>query len=134
MVAAPGTGSYRLTSGFGARIHPVRRTADFHTGLDFAAPTGTAVLAVSDGEVVSVEPGCGYGLLLKVHHTNGVESWYAHLSAASVAAGDAVAAGAPVARVGSTGNSTGPHLHLEIRVDGKPVNPNPWLAQKGLKP
>jgi murein DD-endopeptidase MepM/ murein hydrolase activator NlpD len=126
--------AYRLTSPFGSRVHPVRRTPDFHTGLDFAAPTGTPVLAVSDGEVLSVGPGGGYGLLLKLRHANGVESWYAHLSTAEVAVGDRVGVGSAVATVGSTGNSTGPHLHLEVRVDGSPVDPRPWLAEQGVPP
>jgi len=127
------SGSYRLTSGFGSRLHPIRHTLDFHTGLDFAAPAGTIVRAVSDGKVITVGPGGGYGTLMKVKHSNGVESWYAHLSATNVSAGQAVSVGQPIAAVGSTGNSTGPHLHLEVRVDGKPTDPTPWLRSKGLR-
>jgi len=128
------SGSYRLTSPFGSRIHPIRHTLDFHSGLDFAAPIGTVVRAVSDGQVTAVGPGGGYGTLIKVRHANGVESWYAHLSATDVSVRQVVSVGQAIAAVGSTGNSTGPHLHLEIRVDGKPTDPAPWLRSKGLEP
>ncbi len=127
-------GSYRLTSGYGPRTHPIRGTTDFHSGLDMAAPHGTRVVAVTDGEVIFAGAGGGYGNLVKVRHTNGVESWFAHLSAISVQQGQQLQPGDELGRVGSTGSSTGPHLHLEIRVDGRPTDPALWLRSKGLTP
>jgi murein DD-endopeptidase MepM/ murein hydrolase activator NlpD len=123
---------YALTSSFGWRTSPTRGGADFHTGQDFARPHGSPVTAVSHGVVVYTGPSGGYGNLIRVHHANGVESWYAHLSTIDVQAGDDVRAGDRLGAVGSTGNSTGPHLHLEIRVDDQPVDPMPWLARKGI--
>ena len=98
----------RLTSGYGPRTHPIRGTVDFHAGLDMAAPQGTPVVAVTDGEVISAGVGGGYGNLVKLRHANGVESWYAHLSAISVQQGQPLQTGDELGRVGSTGSSTGP--------------------------
>ena len=128
---APVQADYTLTSGFGSRTSPTRGGADFHTGQDFARPLGSPVTAVTRGIVVFTGWNGGYGNLIRVRHANGVESWYGHLSAVQVHVGDVVRAGQRIGRVGSTGNSTGPHLHLEIRIDGQPVDPMPWLAQKG---
>jgi murein DD-endopeptidase MepM/ murein hydrolase activator NlpD len=122
---------YALTSSFGWRTSPTRGGTDFHTGQDFARPHGSSVTAVSHGVVVYTGWSGGYGNLIRLRHENGVESWYAHLSTVDVQAGDEVAAGDRLGTVGSTGNSTGPHLHLEIRVDDQPVDPMPWLARKG---
>ena len=129
---APVQAGYTLTSGFGWRTSPTRGGDDFHTGQDFARPLGSPVTAVSRGIVVFTGWSGGYGNLIRVRHANGVESWYGHLSAIQVHAGEQVRAGQRLGKVGSTGNSTGPHLHLEIRIDGQPVDPMPWLAQKGL--
>lgn len=126
--------NYRLTSGFGSRIHPIRRTLDSHTGLDFGAPAGTPVMSASDGVVSFAGPAGGYGNLVKVSHASGVETWYAHLSRMDVVLGQELAVGGQLGAVGSTGNSTGPHLHLEVRVDGSPVDPQPWLAERGQDP
>jgi murein DD-endopeptidase MepM/ murein hydrolase activator NlpD len=123
---------YELTSSFGWRTSPTRGGADFHTGQDFARPDGSPVTAVSDGVVVYTGWSGGYGNLIRVRHAHGVESWYAHLSTIDVTFGDDVRAGVRLGAVGSTGNSTGPHLHLEIRVDDQPVDPMPWLARKGV--
>jgi murein DD-endopeptidase MepM/ murein hydrolase activator NlpD len=130
---APVQGGYTLTSGFGWRTSPTRGGADFHTGQDFARPAGSPALAVAGGVVVYTGWSGGYGNLVRVRHPNGVESWYGHLSAIEVHAGQQVRAGELVGKVGSTGNSTGPHLHLEIRVDDQPVDPMPWLARKGVR-
>jgi murein DD-endopeptidase MepM/ murein hydrolase activator NlpD len=127
----PVPADYELTSSFGWRTSPTRGGADFHTGQDFARPHGSPVTAVSDGVVVYTGWSGGYGNLVRVRHANGVESWYAHLSSIDVTVGDDVRAGDRLGAVGSTGNSTGPHLHLEIRVDDQPVDPMPWLARKG---
>ena len=130
----PVPGAYTLTSGFGPRVSPTTGRPDFHTGQDFAVPTGTPALAVSSGVVAFAGWDGGYGNLVRVRHANGVESWYGHLSAIHVHVGDRVQTGTELGLTGSTGNSTGPHLHLEIRVDDKPTDPIPWLRQKGLHP
>lgn len=122
----------RLTSRFGPRVHPVRGTRDFHTGLDFAAAAGTPVRAATNGVVGYAGPGGGYGNLVKITHADGVETWYAHLASYSVRPGQQVAAGEQIGTVGSTGNSTGPHLHFEVRVDGEPRDPEPWLRAKDV--
>lgn len=98
-----------------------------HTGLDIAAPTGTAIKAISSGTVTFAGKKGSYGNLVKISHGNGIETWYAHTSKMYVSAGQQVEAGRVIAAVGSTGNSTGPHLHLEIRVNGKHVNPQSYL-------
>lgn len=126
--------SYTLTSGFGPRISPTRGTSEVHTGQDFAVPIGTPALAVSSGVVDFTGWDGGYGNLVRVRHADGVESWYGHLSRIEVKAGQHVDQGQELARTGSTGNSTGPHLHLEIRVDDQPTDPLPWLRSKGLAP
>jgi hypothetical protein len=127
----PVPAGYALTSSFGWRTSPTRGGADFHTGQDFARSQGSPVIAVSRGVVVYTGWSGGYGNLVRVRHANGAESWYAHLSTVDVRAGDEVRAGDRLGAVGGTGNSTGPHLHLEIRVDDQPVDPMPWLARKG---
>ena len=98
-----------------------------HTGLDISAVTGTDIKVVADGTVISAGYSGSYGYLVKVDHGNGVETWYAHTSKMYVKKGDTVKAGDVIAAVGSTGNSTGPHLHLEIRVNGEHVNPQNYL-------
>jgi murein DD-endopeptidase MepM/ murein hydrolase activator NlpD len=130
---APVATGYTLTSSYGWRTSPTRGGADFHTGQDFARPEGSSVSAVSGGVVAFAGWGGSYGNLVRVRHANGVESWYAHLSSTAVRVGDRIRAGEQLGQVGSTGNSTGPHLHLEIRVDDEPTDPAPWLARKGVR-
>lgn len=98
-----------------------------HTGLDIAATTGTPIKVVADGIVTSASYNGSYGNLVKIDHGNGVETWYAHNSKIYVKVGQNVNAGDIIAAVGSTGNSTGPHLHLEIRINGQHVNPQSYL-------
>ena len=114
-----------LTSKFGPRTHPIFHDVRVHTGVDWAAPSGTPVTAAFSGEIVAAGPGGGYGNLLKIGHGGGRETWYAHLSAFAegIAPGRAVNAGDLVGYVGTTGNSTGPHLHFELRVAGAPTDP-----------
>ena len=114
----------RITSRYGVSSR-IRKST--HTGLDIAAVTGTDIKVVADGTVISANYNGSYGNLVKVDHGNGVETWYAHTSKMLVKAGDAVKAGDVIAKVGSTGNSTGPHLHLEIRINGKHVDPQDYL-------
>lgn len=98
-----------------------------HTGLDIAATSGTPIKVVSDGTVTFAGWSGSYGYLVKVDHGNGVETWYGHTSKMYVTAGEKVSAGETIAGVGSTGNSTGPHLHFEIRINGKTVNPQNYV-------
>lgn len=98
-----------------------------HTGLDIAAKTGTPIKVVANGTVTFAAESGSYGYLVKVDHGNGVETWYAHTSKMYVKQGQKVKAGDVIAAVGNTGNSTGPHLHLEVRVNGQHVNPQQYL-------
>lgn len=98
-----------------------------HTGLDIAAPKGTPIKVIADGKVTFAAQSGSYGYLVKVDHGNGVETWYAHTSKMYVTVGEEVKAGDVIAAVGSTGNSTGPHLHLEVRINGEHVNPQKYL-------
>ena len=122
LAVTPVTGTISSRFGVSSRIR-----SSTHTGLDIACSTGTDIKAVSSGTVISVTSGGAYGNLLKISHGNGVETWYAHCSQIYAKEGQDVSAGDVVAAVGSTGNSTGPHLHLEIRLDGTPVNPQDYL-------
>ncbi len=98
-----------------------------HTGLDIAAPQGTPIKAVTDGTVTAASMAGSYGNLVKIDHGNGVETWYGHTSKMYVQVGQTVKAGDVIAAVGTTGNSTGPHLHLEIRINGQHVNPQNYF-------
>ena len=115
-----------ITSRYGVSSR-IRKST--HTGLDISAVTGTDIKVVADGTVISAGYSGSYGYLVKVDHGNGVETWYAHTSKMYVKVGEQVEAGDVIAAVGSTGNSTGPHLHLEIRVNGEHVNPQNYLYQ-----
>ena len=115
--------SARLTSSFGYRTHPLHGGSRMHAGVDLAAPTGTPVQATADGVVTSAGWRGGYGILVSLGHGGGVQTRYAHLSAIAVRPGTSVRAGDVIGYVGSTGNSTGPHLHYELRVNGQAVNP-----------
>lgn len=100
-----------------------------HTGLDIATPTGTPIKVVAAGTVTCASYNGSYGNLVKIDHGNGIETWYAHTSKMYVTVGEKVEAGEVIAAVGSTGNSTGAHLHLEIRINGNHVNPQNYLYQ-----
>lgn len=99
----------------------------FHTGLDLAAPSGTPVRAAAAGVVRVAESPVGYGLHVVVHHGFGLVTLYGHLAAVTVHSGESVDAGSVVGDVGSSGTSTGPHLHFEVCRDGRAVDPTPWL-------
>ena len=119
----------RLTSRFGYRTHPIYGDRRLHAGIDVGAGTGTPVRSADDGVVLLSYFSSGYGNLIVVDHGGGVSTAYAHQSARLVAAGDRVARGQLIGRVGSTGNSTGPHLHFEVREDGDPVDPLKYLEE-----
>jgi murein DD-endopeptidase MepM/ murein hydrolase activator NlpD len=117
----------RITSPFGERKNPLGAGDDFHPGLDIAADAGTPIAAAAAGRVVSAGPDAGYGNLIVVDDGNGVTTRYAHCSQIFARVGDTVAAGETIGAVGSTGNSTGPHLHFEVRVNDNPVDPTHFL-------
>lgn len=129
--ANPVMGRYRNTSGFGYRLHPITGRRALHTGQDMAAPTGTGVAAAMPGVVLSAGLGGSYGNLIKLLHPDGRQTWYAHLSAIDVRPGQMVNAGDRIGAVGSTGRSTGPHLHFELRVNGRAVDPSGFLGTTG---
>ncbi len=113
-------GSYQLTAGFGDAGS--RWAAGEHTGLDFAAPVGTPVVAVASGTVTVEQPDWA-GNLVRIDHGGGVETWYAHLSRVDVTTGQEIGQGDQLGLVGALGNTSGPHLHAEVRLDGAPYNP-----------
>lgn len=115
-----------ITSRYGVSSRLRKST---HTGLDIAASTGTPIKVIADGTVTCASYQGSYGKLVKIDHGNGLETWYGHTSKMYVSVGQKVTAGDVIAAVGSTGNSTGPHLHLEIRINGEHVNPQNYLYQ-----
>lgn len=137
-VSAPGMGKLMFplpapykpvpTSNFGMRRHPITGEIKPHTGTDFGAAPGTPVMAAAGGTVTRAEWAGGYGNLVELDH-NGFVTRYAHLSRIDVSRGQIVAPGQVVGAVGSTGDSTGPHLHFEVRVKGKPVDPMTVLSK-----
>lgn len=118
---------YRFTSEYGRRSDPFRRRASMHFGIDLAAPRGTEILSSAPGRVVRAGWAGSYGNLIEIDHGKGLTSRYAHLSRIHVSKGDRVGAGELIGKMGSTGRSTGSHLHFEIRVDGRAVDPLPYL-------
>ncbi|MGW7311830.1 peptidoglycan DD-metalloendopeptidase family protein [Streptomyces sp. NPDC054865] len=123
------TSAYTLTSRYGAAGS--MWSSGHHTGLDFAAPTGTPVKAVGAGKITSAGWSGAYGYRIVLQLNDGTEIWYCHLSSMSVTSG-AVGAGETIGRVGATGNVTGAHLHLEVRKGGSTMDPMAWLNSKGL--
>ena len=117
----------RIVSGFGPRVHPIYGTRRMHTGVDMVATTGTPIRAAAGGMVVSAGPYGGYGIATIVDHGGGLATLYAHQTSTSVRRGEPVSPGQVIGRVGSTGASTGPHLHFEVRSGGEPVNPAAYL-------
>ncbi|MCK8817395.1 peptidoglycan DD-metalloendopeptidase family protein [Natroniella sulfidigena] len=117
----------RITSGFAWRVNPISNQRQFHNGIDIAVPEGTPVKATRAGEVLSSGWIRGYGKTVTIDHGNGVVTLYAHNSQLSVRSGQRVEQGEVIARAGSTGQSTGPHVHFEIRIDGDPANPKDYL-------
>jgi murein DD-endopeptidase MepM/ murein hydrolase activator NlpD len=119
--------STHITSSFGYRTDPFAGSPAFHAGLDFKGPTGAAIYSAAKGKVAFVGRRPGYGNCVEIDHGNGLRTRYAHMSAFRTRAGEPVVAGQVIGAVGSTGRSTGPHLHFEVRLHGRPVNPRPFL-------
>jgi murein DD-endopeptidase MepM/ murein hydrolase activator NlpD len=115
------------SSSFGWRVDPFSGRSAYHEGLDYTAATGTPIYAAASGRVTVAEHTVDYGKIVKISHGSGLETRYAHASELLVNAGDVVKKGQLIARVGSTGRSTGPHLHFEVRRDGAPLDPRKLL-------
>jgi murein DD-endopeptidase MepM/ murein hydrolase activator NlpD len=128
---APGwvvpTRGYSVTSGFG------QRWGTLHAGVDLAAPSGTPIVAARSGTVTLARWYGGYGYAVKIDHGDGVETLYGHNSRLLVSAGQRVTAGQRISLMGSTGDSTGPHLHFEVHIGGDPVDPVPYLRERGVR-
>jgi hypothetical protein len=116
-----------LSSGFGVRFDPFIRAPAMHTGLDLRANTGDPIRATADGTVTTAGWNGGYGRMVEIDHGNGYVTRYAHMSAVNVSVGQSIRAGQFIGKVGSTGRSTGPHLHYETRVNGEAVDPHKFL-------
>jgi murein DD-endopeptidase MepM/ murein hydrolase activator NlpD len=116
-----------VVSPFGWRIHPIFHDRRLHTGIDIGAPYGATVVSGDSGTVVFAGVMSGYGNVVLIDHGDGFATMYAHLSAYSVGYGSVVGRGVPIANVGCTGFCTGPHLHFEVRINGTPVDPMPYL-------
>lgn len=123
----PSASSTRVTSEFGYRIHPILKVKKLHTGIDIGAASGTNVLAANAGTVIKAGWNNSYGNLVMIDHGGGIVTLYAHNSKLLVSTGDVVSRGQAIALVGSTGNSTGSHIHFEVRVNGEYQNPRNWL-------
>ena len=126
-IRRPLAGDVDQTSGFGVRMDPFVRALAMHTGLDMRGNTGDPVRATAAGKVVSAGWSGGYGKMVEIDHGNGLSTRYGHLSAIDVSEGQTIRVGQTVGKVGSTGRSTGPHLHYETRIDGDPVDPQKFL-------
>ncbi len=124
----PSQASTRISSPFGNRIHPILRVYKMHTGIDIAAPSGTNILAANAGTVISAGWNNSYGYMVMIDHGGGIVTLYAHSSKLLVSKGTVVARGQTIAKVGSTGRSTGPHLHFEVRVNGVYKNPRDYVS------
>ena len=118
-----------LTSDYGMRTHPVIGGRRAHKGVDLSAPTGTPIYATADGIVSRANRFSSYGLFVSIEHGASLQTRFAHMSRIAVADGERVEKGDIIGYVGSTGRSTGPHLHYEVRIDGQAVNPIPYMVE-----
>ena len=123
----PVTYELRFSSPFGMRTDPFTGQLSFHPGVDIPGPVGTPIYATANGVVEIARPDGGYGNLVEIDHGHGIETRYGHLSKILVSANEQVTRGQLIGLMGSTGRSTGSHLHYEVRIDGRPVNPVPFL-------
>lgn len=122
----------RLTSAFGTRSDPFSGRRARHNGIDIPGPTGTPIYATADGNVGRAQRLGGYGNYVEIEHGNAIQTRYGHMSQILVEPGQRVRRGDLIGLVGSTGRSTGPHLHYEVRIAGAPVNPIPFIADDGV--
>jgi murein DD-endopeptidase MepM/ murein hydrolase activator NlpD len=123
----PSPGYVRITSAFGYRIHPILKIYKLHTGIDVAVPSKSNIVAANGGIVISASYYGSYGNMVMIDHGGGIVTLYAHNTSFKVSKGDTVTKGQVIALSGSTGNSTGPHLHFEVRNNGKYEDPMKWL-------
>nr|WP_298308175.1 M23 family metallopeptidase [uncultured Erythrobacter sp.] len=121
------TGDQRVTSPFGYRSDPFSRRPSMHPGIDFKGAYGSPVFAAADGQVTFAGWRGGYGRTVEITHANGIMTRYAHLARIGVKTGQTIDAGSTLGGLGSSGRSTGPHLHFEVRINGRAVNPRPFL-------
>ncbi len=119
-----------VTSGFGRRLSPFTGRRVLHTGLDIATRKGAIIIAPADGVVTRAATEYDFGKLVEIDHGFGVSTRYGHNSQILVRPGHRVRRGEPIARVGNTGRSTGPHLHYEVRLNGVPVNPRRYIVEE----
>lgn len=124
----PAPSYVRISSPYGYRVHPIYKTQKFHSGVDLAAPGGSNILAAADGVVVMSGWNGGYGNCLVIDHGGGTSTLYGHASKLLVSKGAKVTKGQVIAKVGTTGNSTGNHLHFEVLINGKTTNPMPYIS------
>jgi murein DD-endopeptidase MepM/ murein hydrolase activator NlpD len=113
----------KMASGYGYRLHPIYKTYKMHEGIDFTAPTGTPIYATGNGRVMNVAPGHGYGNAIVINHGFGYQTLYGHMYKVKARPGQLVKRGELIGYVGSTGLSSGPHLHYEVIKNGKKINP-----------
>lgn len=121
-----------ISSGYGYRVHPITKKWSMHRGVDIAAPIGTPIYAITDGQVTMARRNGSAGNEIRIKHGNGIESRYLHIDKRTVKVGDKVRAGQLIGTVGDTGRVTGPHLHFELRIGGKSINPTK-LIKGGIK-
>lgn len=117
----------KMTSPYGMRMHPTLHVWKMHTGIDYGVPMRTPIYSMAEGEVIISKYLPGYGYTVVINHGSGVSTLYAHNSSLLVSVGQRVKMGQMISRAGSTGNSTGPHLHFEVRINGKHINPAPYV-------
>jgi len=133
IMAWPVPGYTRITSKYGMRTHPITGVYKLHSGVDISAPTGANFIAATTGVVSKAGYNFAYGNMVIINHGGGVQTLYAHGSEILVETGDLVTKGQPILKVGSTGYSTGPHAHFEVRVNGKTVDPMPYITKSSAE-
>lgn len=131
--AWPAPGYYTITSPYSMRLHPIIKVYRLHTGMDIGAPMGSLAIAANDGIVTKATYSYSYGNMVMIDHGGGVSTLYAHGSEILVNVGDTVKRGDPILKVGSTGWSTGPHLHFEIIINGNTIDPYPFVTREATK-
>lgn len=127
-MAWPAPGNYKISSPYGYRIHPVYKTKKLHTGVDISTPYNSKIVAAQDGTVIMAEYYYGYGNTVMIDHGGGYVTLYGHNNSLMVKVGQKVTKGQQIAKSGSTGVSTGPHCHFEVRYKGKIIDPMPWIT------